>query len=96
MASGLPVVSTPTVRAAEVVADGGTGRLVPLADPPAVADAFEALLADGALRDHSGAAGRPRVEAEYRRDRRTGRLTAALSDCLRDAAGAPRHIHATA
>lgn len=43
-AAGLPVVSTPTGDITAMVRDGGTGLIVPHADPGAMADAVAALL----------------------------------------------------
>ena len=45
-AAGLPVVSTPTGELARVVRDGVTGRVVPPAQPRAMADAVIELLED--------------------------------------------------
>lgn len=46
MAQGLPLISTASEGPSEILADGAGGKLVPLADPTAMADALEALLAD--------------------------------------------------
>jgi len=46
MAEGRPVVTTPTGVAPEVVADGRSGRLVPIADSAAMANAIVGVLAD--------------------------------------------------
>jgi len=46
MAVGRPVVTTPTGVAPEVVADGHSGRLVPIADSAAMANAIVGVLAD--------------------------------------------------
>lgn len=48
MAQGLPLVATASEGPSEILADGTAGRLVPLADAAALADALEALLADPA------------------------------------------------
>ncbi|MBV8608802.1 MAG: glycosyl transferase family 1, partial [Singulisphaera sp.] len=50
----------------EVVADGRTGLLVPLRDPPALAEALRTVIQDRALARRLGAGGRARVEAEFR------------------------------
>lgn len=50
MASGVPVVATMSEGAREIIEDGLTGRLVPLEDPEALAQAIKALLADPAER----------------------------------------------
>jgi glycosyltransferase involved in cell wall biosynthesis len=49
LASGLPVVTTPVGGIPEVVADGRTGRLVPVKDARALAAAVGELLRDGPL-----------------------------------------------
>jgi len=46
---------------AEAVVDGETGILVPAADPQALADALERLLADVEVQRRLGAAGRARA-----------------------------------
>jgi len=65
MASGLPVVATRVGDIPRVVEDGVTGVLVPPNDPPALADALDALLADPDMRRRMGAAGRHRVEERF-------------------------------
>jgi glycosyltransferase involved in cell wall biosynthesis len=64
-AAGLPVVATPDVGAADVVADDTTGLLVPHRDPAAVARALNRLLADPILRRRLGMNLRRRVEREW-------------------------------
>lgn len=62
---GLPIVTTDMPGCREVVVDGENGFLVPPQDPPALADALEKLILDGALRRRMGAAGRARVIAGF-------------------------------
>jgi len=64
-ASGIPVVSTIHGGIPEIVIDGETGLLVPEAQPDALGDAMEALLADDALRVALGRAGRLRMESFF-------------------------------
>jgi glycosyltransferase involved in cell wall biosynthesis len=64
-AAGLPVVATPDVGAADVVADDTTGLLVPHRNPAAVARALNRLLADPILRRRLGMNLRRRVEREW-------------------------------
>lgn len=65
MACARPVVATRVGGNPELVVEGGTGRLVPRADPQALAAALEDYLdAPGRARDH-GAAGRRRVESQF-------------------------------
>jgi glycosyltransferase involved in cell wall biosynthesis len=69
-AHGLPVISTQTHGARELVSDGENGLLVPCRDDLAMAEALEEVLCDpepyqGTL----GESGRRRVETEYARER---------------------------
>jgi glycosyltransferase involved in cell wall biosynthesis len=68
MASGRPVVSTRVAGIPESVLDGETGFLVPPADPSALANALDKLICDPDLRRRFGAAGRRRVEDNFRVD----------------------------
>jgi glycosyltransferase involved in cell wall biosynthesis len=65
MASGLPVVATRVGGNPEVVADGCTGRLVPCADPEALAAAVLALWRDPEAGQRMGIEGRSRVERHF-------------------------------
>lgn len=59
LACGVPVVSTATAGAAEIIADGVNGLLVPIDDAPALAEAVGALLGDAKRRQtlaHAGQA----------------------------------------
>ena len=60
MSCGVPVISTKTGGIPEVVAEG-TGLLVPPGDESALSDAVKALIADSALRETMGRAGRRRI-----------------------------------
>jgi glycosyltransferase involved in cell wall biosynthesis len=62
-AAGLPIVATDVGGNREIVRDGVNGHLVPAADPGALGDALEGLLADPARAAAAGAAGRAWVEA---------------------------------
>jgi len=68
MAAGLPVVATDVGDVGRAVADGLTGRVVPVRDPESLAAAFEPLLVDPDLRRRMGAAGRARVEKLFSAD----------------------------
>jgi glycosyltransferase involved in cell wall biosynthesis len=61
MATGLPVVATDVGDVGRSVVDGVTGRVVPVRDPEALADALEPLLTDPELRRRMGKAGLERV-----------------------------------
>lgn len=69
MAAGLPVLATRVSAVPEVVVDGETGRLVPAADPEALAAGMGELAADGEGRRRMGAAGRERVQRLFGLDR---------------------------
>lgn len=61
MSMGLPVVTTDAPGCREAVQEGVNGRLVPVADAPALAEALEALIRNPELRRQMGAAGRQRA-----------------------------------
>ncbi len=65
MASGVPVVASNISGIPELVEDGRSGLLVPPRDPQALADAFNCLRTDPALRQRLGQAGRERVMQRF-------------------------------
>jgi glycosyltransferase involved in cell wall biosynthesis len=65
MAAGLPVVASAVGGVPELVRDGETGTLVPPHDSAALAGAIRRLVADPALRDRLGEAGRVRAAREF-------------------------------
>ncbi len=65
MARGVACVATDVGDTKELVEDGVTGRLVPPADPVALADAVRSLLDDPGLRTKLAHAGRERIRAEH-------------------------------
>lgn len=65
MAAGVPVVASRLGGVSEVVADGGTGLLVPPGDPGALAAAIGRLLGDDALRSRLGSAAYEQVTAKF-------------------------------
>jgi len=65
MAAGLPVVATAVGGTPEVVEEGVTGRLVPSADPAALARGVAELLASPDTARAMGLAGRRRVEEHF-------------------------------
>jgi glycosyltransferase involved in cell wall biosynthesis len=79
MARGLPVASTTLAGVSEAVVDGETGLLAPPADPEALADRLERLLASPELRVRLGTNGHRRVEAHFDRDRALPRVAAELA-----------------
>lgn len=64
-AAGLPVVASNVGGLPEVVVDGETGFLVQSGDAEALAGCLDRLLADEALRDRMGAAGREFVARHF-------------------------------
>jgi glycosyltransferase involved in cell wall biosynthesis len=80
-ACAIPVVTSNVDGLPEVVKDGVTGFLVPPADACAAAQALLRLLADRALREQMGAAGRSFVLERYE-----WRRTAKIMDDLYEAA----------
>jgi glycosyltransferase involved in cell wall biosynthesis len=65
MAFGRPVVATAAGGIPEAVEDGTTGRVVPVRDPAALADALVAVLTDPERAKAMGAAGRRRFEERF-------------------------------
>ncbi|MGE0024280.1 MAG: glycosyltransferase [Hyphomicrobium sp.] len=65
MSYAKPVVATAAGGTDEAVVDGVTGRLVPLRDPHALAQAMNSLLRDRETAARYGAAGRRRVEDAF-------------------------------
>ena len=69
MACGRAVVATRVNGIEDLVRDGETGWLVPPCEPAALAQGLREALADPDRRRALGAAGRQRVEREFREDR---------------------------
>ena len=65
MACGAPVVASAVGGIREIVENGRSGLLVRPKDPPALADAVNRVLADGALAAKLAANGRRRVERHF-------------------------------
>jgi len=65
MATGLPVVATRVGGNPELIAEGETGRFFAPGDDAALAEALEGYLADPALREAHGRAGRARCEERF-------------------------------
>ena len=84
MAAGRPVVASSTGGIPEVVRDGVDGRLVPPADPVALADALAEVLLDPARAGAWGRAGSARVDAEFRVERMVDETVAAYRGVLPD------------
>jgi D-inositol-3-phosphate glycosyltransferase len=69
MACGVPVVAAAVGGLTDTVVDGVTGRLVPPRDPDTLAGTLRDLLANPAIRDRLGRAGRQRARKRYSWDR---------------------------
>ena len=65
MASGLPIIATAVGGNPELVEDGVTGRLVPAANPVALAEAIKPYVIDGELARHHGHANRRTAQARF-------------------------------
>lgn len=63
--SGLPAISTPVGTIPEIVIDGETGLITPIADVQALAEALERLATDPEARERMGAAARRRCEEQF-------------------------------
>jgi sugar transferase (PEP-CTERM/EpsH1 system associated) len=72
MASGLPVIATRVGANADLMEDGLSGKLVPRADPGALAREMLAYLADPAAARRHGRAGRQIVERRFSLERMVG------------------------
>ena len=79
-ACAIPVVGGRAGGIPDAVRDGETGLLVDSTDPAAVLTAVRALLADPALRERLGRAGRLAVESHYNWDRVTREVRAMGQD----------------
>ena len=78
MACGVPVVATRVGGLPEIVEDGESGLLVPPNDPPALAEALVALLANADLRLRLQMGARHRAE-KFSRDQRAKQFLALLA-----------------
>ena len=82
MAYGRPVVTTGVGGLADAIDDGVTGLVVPQGDIVALRAALEQLLADSALRNRLGAAGREKAHAGYSWSAATAATVAAYRDAI--------------
>lgn len=92
MATGRALVGTQVGGIPALIDDGHTGLLVPVADPPALARAVDALVRDTALRARFGATARQRVEAEFAWPRIAERTRDAYRAVLGDIAGSAEAV----
>jgi len=89
MSHRLPVLATTAGAIPELVIDG-TGVLVPPNDPPALASALAALIADPQYRQALGTAGHRRVRQEFAASRGHDRIAALLTTSLCVSLSTPR------
>lgn len=87
MATGLPIIATRVGGNVELVDDGASGRLVPPADPGALADALSDYGKDGALRARHGEAARQKIEANFSMDAMTRAYMQVYDGVLRQRIG---------
>jgi glycosyltransferase involved in cell wall biosynthesis len=73
MACGKPVVTTYHKGCEDAAVDGETGLLVPVKQPPLLAEKILTLISDPAMRERMGRAGRKRVEERFE-----------IGDCTRE------------
>jgi glycosyltransferase involved in cell wall biosynthesis len=85
-AMGVPVLSTDVSGIPELVIHAETGWLVPQKDSRALADALQALMADGDLRARLGAAGCERVRRHFSAEPGIDRVAELLAASRRSAA----------
>jgi len=96
MASGLPVIATRVGGNAELMEEGMTGRLVPRADPEALATEILRYFDDPQLARRHGGAGRSLVEKRFSLDlmvRRYDELYASVLQRVAPATAALAHRH---
>jgi glycosyltransferase involved in cell wall biosynthesis len=63
LASGLPVIATPTGGTDELITEGSNGFVVPFQDPQAIASKLESLINDRDLARSMGQASRSKAES---------------------------------
>jgi glycosyltransferase involved in cell wall biosynthesis len=82
LAVGTPVVASDVGGSGELIRDGSTGRLVPAGDPPALAAAIVACLADPAAARAMAARGQALVRERHSLDASMRRTTAVYEELL--------------
>jgi glycosyltransferase involved in cell wall biosynthesis len=82
MASGLPVVTTPSGAITELVRDGETGLFVPKEDSVALAAAIRRVLDNPALAKRLGSNARAHIEAGYTRKKMLDDMEALLKRAI--------------
>ena len=82
MAAGLPVVATATGGALEIVENGVTGRLVPVGDWQALAEAVTSLLTNEEARRRMGELGHKRAREHFSLERMVSETEALYREVL--------------
>lgn len=82
MAIGLPVIATDIPGVGDTVTDGVDGRLVPVGDVPALANALEELIKDEGLARRFGQNARKKIEREYTASQMIERTTLVYEEVL--------------
>ncbi|MCG7202431.1 glycosyltransferase [Streptomyces arenae] len=90
MAHGVPVITTPTPLAAEMVERHGCGIVVPYRDPRAAAEAIRRLGADAILRHTAAQRGREAALTHFNWADKAAEFTYCLESWAREQAGAGR------
>jgi glycosyltransferase involved in cell wall biosynthesis len=90
MAAGCPVVATQADGVTEAILDSRGGRLVPVAEPSALANEIGAVLADEGLRARLGEAGQNFVETEHSQERVLAEQFALYREVAAEARGVGR------
>ncbi|GGN27588.1 glycosyltransferase [Streptomyces fuscichromogenes] len=88
MAHGVPVVTTPTPLAADMVEQHGCGLVVPYEDPPAAAEAIRRLGTDAILRHTAAQRGREAALAHFNWPDAAAEFTHRLEAWAREESGA--------
>jgi glycosyltransferase involved in cell wall biosynthesis len=96
-AAGVPVVTTDSGGSRDVVTDGVTGFVIPRDDVAQLAARVDTLLADGALAEAMGRAGRARMLGEFSIPAMAARMAAVYDDELQRTGvyGRPAIAHRT-
>jgi glycosyltransferase involved in cell wall biosynthesis len=82
MAAGKPVIATNVGGVSEVVQDQRTGFVVPPKDPETMANRILQVMADQAMAERLGRAGREKVERDFSLDTMTQQYEALYEEAL--------------
>ncbi len=82
MAMGLPVIATDIAGVGDTVTDGVDGRLIPVGDVPAMANALGELIRDQSMARRFGQNARKKIEREYTVEQMVRRTTLVYEEIL--------------